>query len=56
MKSVLCKADGSKGGFVSITLAPANRSAQARFGLVDMIIVLAFLLCTAGLLRFVLAH
>jgi len=56
MKSIAYKADGSRGGFITATIVPANRTHQTKFGMLDAIIVITLLLGTATLLRFVLAN
>ena len=55
MKSVVYKADGSRGGFISATIIPANRRHESKFGVLDAIIVITLLLCMSALLRLVLA-
>lgn len=58
MRAFVYKADGKHGGFVNFTMAPANRTQQARFGVSDVVIaaiLLALVLGTAAILRLVLA-
>ncbi len=56
MKSVVYKADGSRGGFITASIVPANRRHTSSFGVLDAVIVITLLLCTAALLRLVLVH
>ena len=56
MKSVVYKADGSRGGFITATIVPANRRHTSNFGVLDGIIVVTLLLCTMALLRLVLVN
>jgi hypothetical protein len=55
MKSVIYKADGSRGGFISATIVPANRKHPSNFGVLDAVIIVTLLLGTGALLRLVLA-
>lgn len=43
------------GGFVSSTLAPANRSAEPRFGLADGVVVVGLLVGMLVMVRLILA-
>lgn len=52
---MICKADDSHRGFVTITLGPVRRADKARFGVLDAVIILALLLCTGAVLRLALA-
>jgi hypothetical protein len=54
MKSVVYKADGSRGGFITASIIPANRRHQSKFGVLDGIIVITLLACTMALLTLVL--
>ncbi|MEY2430027.1 MAG: hypothetical protein QOJ40_2912 [Verrucomicrobiota bacterium] len=54
MKSVVYKTDGSRGGFITASIIPANRRHESKFGVLDAIIVITLLACTSALLRLVL--
>ena len=56
VKKAVYKADGSKGGFISATLAPLNQKAQRTFGTLEAIIITSLIVGTVGLMRFLLAH
>jgi hypothetical protein len=43
------KAEGKSGDYVKATLAPANRSEEAHFGLLDSAIIAFFLVCVTSL-------
>ena len=43
-----------KSGFIHTSLVPANRAAQARFGLLDSVVIVFFLTLCAGGLVFLL--
>ena len=56
MKSTVYKADGTRGGFITASIVPANRRHTSKFGVLDAVIVITLLLCTSALLRLVLAN
>jgi hypothetical protein len=56
MKSVVYKADGSRGGFITATIVPANRTHPSNFGVLDAVIIITLLLGTGALLRLVLGN
>ena len=49
MRAIVFKVDGKSGDYVKATLAPANRSEEAHFGLLDGAIIAFFLLCVASI-------
>jgi hypothetical protein len=53
MKRFTAKAGVGRGGFVSISLPVVNRNSQARFGVMDAVVVIAVLTGLLGLVRFV---
>jgi hypothetical protein len=55
MKAIVHKTDGHR-GFITSTIVPANRSQEPRFGLLDAFLIVALLLGTAAVMRFILAH
>jgi hypothetical protein len=51
MNPMICKADDTRRGFITITVGPARRADRARFGLLDALIIFGLLACTAAVLR-----
>jgi endonuclease V-like protein UPF0215 family len=49
MNTMTFKVDGRSGDYVKASLVPANHSQEARFGLLDGVIITFFLLCVGGL-------
>ena len=41
--------DGKSGDYVRATLAPANRSEEAHFGILDGVIIAFFVVCVSSL-------
>ncbi len=50
------KADPSRGGFIQATLAPVNRVHEPRFYPLDAVMILALILGTVAVMRYILAH
>ena len=55
MKTAAFGVDSGHNGFVPIGTPPLNRSKQSRFGVLDVVIIAAMLLLTAGVLSLTLA-
>ena len=54
MKAIAFRVDGKSGDYIKATLAPANRSEEPRFGLLDGVVIAFFLLCVGGLVLFLI--
>ena len=54
MKSVAYKAYGGRGGLAHLTIGPANRNKQGKFGALDAAIIATLLLVTAAVVSLVL--
>jgi len=56
MKRAAFKLQPSKGGWIRTTLAPVNDKTEARFGIVDTLMLMALVAAVIIIARFVLAH
>jgi len=55
MKAIF-RADCSRGGFITSTLAPCNRRHEPRFSMLNGLALLGFLLGVATMVRLLVAH
>ncbi len=56
MKKAVLKPGVGKAGFIRTKVAPVNDSHEARFGLVDILMIIALVGATIAIARFLLAH
>ncbi len=50
------KTDTSRSGFIRSTLAPIDSKKEARFGLLDIVLLVGLVLGVLALMRLLLAH
>lgn len=55
MSTIVFQAKKSSRDYIEATIAPMNRSEEAQFGLIDLLLTAFFLLCAGGLVWLVLA-
>jgi hypothetical protein len=55
MKAIF-RADCSRGGFISSTLAPCNDKREARFSMLNGLVLIGLLFGLATMVRLLLAH
>jgi len=55
MSAIIFKAKKSSGDYIKAVIAPMNRSEEAQFGLLDLLLTVSFLLCAGGLVWLVVA-
>ena len=56
VKKAVLKPGGGKAEFIRTKVAPVHDSHEARFGLVDILMIIALVGATIGIARLLLAH
>jgi hypothetical protein len=56
VKKAVTKSGRNKAGFIRTTLAPVNDDHETRFGLVDVLLIVALIGGTVAMARWLLAH
>lgn len=56
MSTIIFQAKNSSRNYVEATIAPMNRSEEAQFGLLDLVLTISFLLCAGGLVWLVMGQ